>query len=366
MLESVAKKSVDKISVGGRKYALRRRRPDGVAEAEVIGIGTPAENDGDDRELLVPLVRDGEVVGREPLDGRPRPARRGPRRAAAGRPADVRGRPVIPTLFEGERLMAAADLRLLLRVAEVGTSITVVLPQATEEQIGLVDQPLDGPPPVLYLLHGLSDDHTAWLRYTSIERYAAARGLAVVMPAVDRSFYADEAHGHRYWNYVSEELPAVVGQFFRVSQDPADTFVAGLSMGGYGALKLALTHPERYAAAASPVRRRWTSRPARRGLTATEIVDRVFDGRSPTRRRPVRPPGRARRRRSRRCYISAAAPRTGCSASNRRFVDGGRRPPGVDVTIDFRPGDHEWGLWDAHDPGRHRLAPGPAVARSSM
>ena len=58
---------------------------------------------------------------------------------------------------------------------EVGTSMTVVLPQATEEQIGVAStRSRDGPPPVLYLLHGLSDDHTAWLRYTSIERYAAA------------------------------------------------------------------------------------------------------------------------------------------------------------------------------------------------
>ncbi len=91
VLQSVAKKSVDKISVGGRKYALRRRDTDGVAEAEVIGIGTPAENDGDDRELLVPLVRDGR--GGRPRAARrgPRPARRGPRRAAAGRPADVQG-----------------------------------------------------------------------------------------------------------------------------------------------------------------------------------------------------------------------------------------------------------------------------------
>ena len=65
---SVAKKSQDKISIGGRKYALRRRDPHGVAEAEVIGIGTPPVDDGDDRPLLVPLVRDGVVVGREPLD----------------------------------------------------------------------------------------------------------------------------------------------------------------------------------------------------------------------------------------------------------------------------------------------------------
>ena len=59
----------------------------------------------------------------------------------------------------------------------VGTSITVVLPQATEDQVGVDRRGARRVrPPVLYLLHGLSDDHTAWLRYTSIERYAAAAG----------------------------------------------------------------------------------------------------------------------------------------------------------------------------------------------
>ena len=65
---SVAKKSKDKVSIGGRKYALRRLSPRGVAEAEVIGIGDAPANDGNDRPLLVPLVRGGEIVGREPLE----------------------------------------------------------------------------------------------------------------------------------------------------------------------------------------------------------------------------------------------------------------------------------------------------------
>ncbi len=65
---SVAKKSKDKLSIGGRKFALRRLSADGVAEAELVGIGEPPVNDGDDRSLLVPLVRDGEVVGREDLE----------------------------------------------------------------------------------------------------------------------------------------------------------------------------------------------------------------------------------------------------------------------------------------------------------
>ncbi len=67
-LVPVAKESPDKASVGGRKYALRRRSPAGVAQVEVVGIGTPPTDDGDDRGLLVPLVRAGEVVGRSSLD----------------------------------------------------------------------------------------------------------------------------------------------------------------------------------------------------------------------------------------------------------------------------------------------------------
>ena len=122
--------------------------------------------------------------------------------------------------------MALVTCDFFSEVLEVGCSMTVVLPQPTEEQIGVEGGP-DRPPiprtdfPVLYLLHGLSDDHTAWLRYTSVERYAAAAGLAVVMPAVNRSFYTNEVSGGRYWDYVAEELPQVVGNFFRISQDPA-------------------------------------------------------------------------------------------------------------------------------------------------
>ncbi|CAI9408887.1 nicotinate phosphoribosyltransferase [Nocardioides sp. T2.26MG-1] len=95
---SVAKRSVDKASVGGRKYALRRRNPSGTASAEVVGIGTPPVDDGDDRTLLVPLVRDGEVVGRESLDD----ARARHLSARAELPVAAqqmsRGEPVIPTL----------------------------------------------------------------------------------------------------------------------------------------------------------------------------------------------------------------------------------------------------------------------------
>ena len=97
----VAKKSKDKISIGGRKYALRRRSPEGIAEAEVIGIGRPADNDGNDRALLVPLVREGEIVGRESLDAsRERHLSSREELPLVARQLS-RGEPVIQTVFEG-------------------------------------------------------------------------------------------------------------------------------------------------------------------------------------------------------------------------------------------------------------------------
>jgi putative tributyrin esterase len=71
------------------------------------------------------------------------------------------------------------------------------------------------------------------------------------MPQVHRSFYTDMASGNRYWTFISEEVPALARAMFPLSAARADNFVAGLSMGGYGAFKLALSHPDRFAAAAS-------------------------------------------------------------------------------------------------------------------
>jgi putative tributyrin esterase len=102
---------------------------------------------------------------------------------------------------------------------------------------------------VLYLLHGLSDDASAWQRYSSIETVAAVYGLVVVMPSVNRSFYIDQPNGQNYFSYLVDELPQYLSDVFGLNPKREDTLIAGLSMGGYGTLKAALLHPERYAAA---------------------------------------------------------------------------------------------------------------------
>ena len=119
---------------------------------------------------------------------------------------------------------------------------TVVLPSKP---------PKDERYPLLFLLHGLSDNHRSWLTKTNIARYAEDAGIAVVMPDGARSFYCDTAAGQPYYTYVSEELPAYVRSVFPVTRDPAETYIAGLSMGGYGALKIALRNPQHYGAVGS-------------------------------------------------------------------------------------------------------------------
>lgn len=105
--------------------------------------------------------------------------------------------------------------------------------------------------PVIYLLHGLGDNCSGWTRLTAVERYARDHGAAVIMPEVQRSFYTDMALGPNYFSFVQKELPTVCRRMFGLSAKREKNFIMGLSMGGYGAMKCALTAPEQYAGCAS-------------------------------------------------------------------------------------------------------------------
>jgi putative tributyrin esterase len=218
------------------------------------------------------------------------------------------------------------------------TSMTVVLPQGAAE-----------PPPVLYLLHGLTDDDTSWTRQTSIERYAEAKGLAVVMPQVHRSFYANETYGMRFWDFLSVDLPRIVDGFFRVSTRREDTFVAGLSMGGYGALKWALRQPERFAAAASlsgaldaAYIQDLDLRPHIRELAGRVFAGRKVAGGDEDLMHLVATADPA--------ALPALMLRCGTEdhtlKQNERFVAACAKA-GVDLDAGFGPGAHEWAYWDA-------------------
>ena len=116
--------------------------------------------------------------------------------------------------------------------------VTVLLPTSAQQSRSSY--------PVLYLLHGLSDSADSWLHRTSLDRYANDHEIAIVLPNAARSFYCDMAYGDAYYTHISKEVPAFCEALFPVSQDPKFRYIAGNSMGAYGACKIALREPGRF------------------------------------------------------------------------------------------------------------------------
>lgn len=135
----------------------------------------------------------------------------------------------------------------LLNVHFDGTSIN------KQSGMWVIMPPGKGPFPVLYLLHGLSDDHTIWLRRTNLERYVEDLNLIVVMPDGHRSFYINDPRpgGLAYEDHITKDVVGFCDRVFPTVPRREARAVAGLSMGGYGAIMLALKNPGLFGAAAS-------------------------------------------------------------------------------------------------------------------
>ena len=118
--------------------------------------------------------------------------------------------------------------------------LEVIIPQVPGKKSG-------GKHPVLYLLHGTFGDQTIWGRRTSLERYVNDYDIAVITPAGQLSAYANMARGERYLDHIAVEIPAVAKDMFPICGDRENTYIAGLSMGGYGAMKIGLLYPDNYA-----------------------------------------------------------------------------------------------------------------------
>jgi putative tributyrin esterase len=115
-------------------------------------------------------------------------------------------------------------------------SYTAILPEAQQ-----------GPAPVLLQLHGLSDDHTAWVKFSNLVRHARPYPFIIVLPDGSTSFYADMHPHMRYESFLMEDLWRHVSRTFQVR--PGPWAIGGLSMGGFGTIRLAAKYPDRFASA---------------------------------------------------------------------------------------------------------------------
>lgn len=206
--------------------------------------------------------------------------------------------------------------------------------------------------PVIYLLHGLSDDHSAWMRKTSIERYALEHGLAVVMPNVNRSFYVDMKYGLKYYTYLTKEIPSLVTDNFPISNKREDNFIAGLSMGGYGAFMIALRNPKKFAAAASLSGALDLS--CRLDIPEEELslmIKMIFGTRDEFLNSDYNLVGLLKKLQNKRGNLPRLFQCCGTEdfiyPLNQSFKAAAYKY-GIDLTYEEGPGDHEWGYWDAN------------------
>lgn len=129
----------------------------------------------------------------------------------------------------------------------MNTHISIIVPEKSND----VTPIFEGNPRLLYLLHGLTGNADEWYRFSKIEYYAKKFNLFVIFPEVHRSFYLNQSIGINYFDYLTNELPEIIKTWFNVPTDREHTLIAGESMGGFGALKAALTYPQNYCGVAS-------------------------------------------------------------------------------------------------------------------
>ncbi|MBP9478702.1 MAG: esterase family protein [Sebaldella sp.] len=242
--------------------------------------------------------------------------------------------------------MALIQLNFNSKCLGMRTNINVIIPESEEIFTTNFKKDLK----TLYLLHGLGNDYSAYTRYTNIERYAASKNIAVVMPSADHSFYTDMEYGHKYFTYISEEVPNFVRNIFPLSDKREDNFIAGHSMGGYGSFKFALLKPDSFAAAASlsgalNINRFFTEGPLNgfntksiygdaKSITNTEN-DLFYLLENNAKNNIILPK-----------LYQTCGTEDFLYEDNTKFRDLANNL-NIDLTYEEGPGEHEWGFWDA-------------------
>jgi putative tributyrin esterase len=235
----------------------------------------------------------------------------------------------------------------------------------TEISIILPDKPRDQAPKdfygsgakykVLWLLHGTYGDHSDWLRKSSIELYACEKDLAVVMPSALNSNYSnwdDFAIGYGMYDFITEELMPMVYNWYPISDKREDNYISGLSMGGGGAIKFAVNHPEKFAAAAilssAPRNLRAIDLETANARTLTSIqnagsleayidsYENVWDKLAELNGKGVLP----------RLYFATGSD----DFLYQRYADFKKyaQEINLDATFEEGPGGHEWRFWDTY------------------
>ena len=210
----------------------------------------------------------------------------------------------------------------------------------------------DKPFKTLYLLHGLLGSCGDWINGTRIKRLAEAKNLAVVMPSGDNSYYVPQpGRFNDYGAFIGEELPALTRRMFPLSDKREDTFIAGLSMGGFGAVRNGLKYPDTfgYIAGLSSSLQFWDGPPRTSISNLFDPVSCFGDMKEAEKsdknpRTLVESLGKQADVQKPKIYLCCGTEDT-LLPSNRIYRDLFQQY-GYDLTYEEFPGDHTWEFWD--------------------
>ncbi len=205
----------------------------------------------------------------------------------------------------------------------------------------------------LYLLHGFLGNYTDWVSGTRIQRWAEERDLCVVMPSGDNAFYVDRPEtSNNYGVFVGEELVEITRRMFPLSRKREDTFIGGLSMGGFGAMRNGLKYHKTFGAVISfsgvlELFEEWKKAPADADCSFQEGLFGSYESAVNTDKNPIWLARKlAGKKQLPKIYIACGTEDFLLSHS-RNFRDLLIRK-GFDVTYEEGPGGHEWDFWDTY------------------
>lgn len=235
--------------------------------------------------------------------------------------------------------------------------VSVYIPSYPNAMLATSDLPLEelydssARFPSVYLLHGMLDDHTSWINWTTVIQYAQKYRIALIMPSAQNSFYLNFKNGPRYYDFISTELPLWAEQNFPLMTGRENRYIAGLSMGGYGAFRHGLSHPEKYAAIGC--------------FSGGLDVERIFSGHHPMHSMldvnalfggadAIRGSDNDLYTLAEKCAASSHKPPVYiicgtedllCYETNRDYA-GYLKELGFEVSYHEMPGGHEWSVWN--------------------
>ena len=253
--------------------------------------------------------------------------------------------------------MAFIQMNLLSKTLMRTVPVNVILPA---DKMVFPGMPVreDKPYKTLYLLHGVFGNYTDWVCGSRIQRYAEENDLVVIMPSGDNAFYVDQPAGNNFYGeFVGRELVELTRKMFPLSHKREDTFIGGLSMGGFGALRNGLKYSDTFGYIVSLSGALHLEQMAARTedapffLESKSYAEACFGDLSMVLESDKNPRWLVKQLKKAgkdlpKIYM-ACGEQDGLLPVNKdmaQFLE----IQGADVTFEIGPGNHEWDFWDAY------------------